>query len=342
MTPCPLCQNPIGEEAISSGATSLCVCTTCFNPLLVEWHGADAVPVPLPGASDVRRIAPPGSFGAELLAQSISGVSELPVLPEVSQKILGLLKDPDFDMGSLAAMIKGDPVIAVAIMKQANSAAFGGLHEIRDINAACSRLGMKTIANTVQLVANRNLFITGNSDLKRSMERLWRHSVATAHCASEIARLSMTPNSDAIFLAGLIHDVGKILLLEMVVSPRTPMIRKLQSNPQLLTEVIENLHPLIGLIICQTWNLPPAFRAAAYFHHDPASCPLKEWMQSIHVVALANTVANVDGYSMHEKATEAFLASNPSSIALGLSDIKLASLRVDLRDKLETLFEVAG
>lgn len=342
MSICPLCQSPLDSGDTTGGSTSLALCTGCFNPLLVEWQGATELVTPLPNVGDVRRVAPPGSIGAELLAQSLGNLENLPILPEISRRILRLLKDPEFDIARLAAMIKEDTVIALAIMKQANSAAFGGLHEIRDLNAACSRLGMRTIANTVQIVANRNLFVTGNAALKTNMERLWRHSVATAHCANEIARLVMVPNLESIFLAGLIHDVGKVMLLELVASPRSAVVRGLQSNPQLLSEVLENLHPLLGLFICQGWNLPPSFRAAVYFHHAPANCPVKEWTQAIHLVALANTLAKLEGYGMSEGTAETFLASHPSTIALGLSDIKLAVLRVDLHDKLEALFEVTG
>lgn len=342
MTQCPLCQAPLPGDATTGGATGLAACDTCFNPLLVEWQGGNAVAAALPKSPDIRRIAPPGSIGADLLSQTGANMEELPILPEISQRILKLLRDPEFNIMQLASLIKEDPVIAIAVMKQANSAAFGGLHEITDLHAACSRLGIRTIANTVQLVANRNLFITGNAVLKKSMERLWRHSVATAHCANEIARLTMVPNQESIFLAGLVHDIGKIILLELVASPRSTMVRGLQGNPQLLAEILQNLHPLLGLLICQAWNLPPAFRAAVYFHHDPAACPVQEWTQAVHIVALANTLAKVEGYGMYEGAAEAFLASHPSSIVLGLSDIKLATLRVDLHDTLEALFDVAG
>lgn len=342
MTLCPLCQAPLAEDATTGGSVGLAACAACFNPLLVEWQGGAAVFSALPKSPDIRRIAPPGSIGAELLSQTAAGLEDLPVLPEISQRILKLLRDPEFNIMQLANLIKEDPVIAIAVMRQANSAAFGGLHEITDLHAACSRLGIRTIANTVQLVANRNLFITGNAGLKKAMERLWRHSVATAHCATEIARLTMMPNQESIFLAGLIHDIGKVILLELVASPRSTVVRGLQGNPQLLTEVLENLHPLLGLLICQAWNLPPAFRAAAYFHHDPTACPVKEWMQGIHITSLADTLAKVEGYGMYDVPSEVFLASHPSSMALALSDIKLATLRVDLHDTLEALFEVAG
>ena len=159
---------------------------------------ADA-PAPAPTADPEDSEAPLGDLDA------------LPVLPEISQRILRLLKDPDFGLSDLTALIQEDQVIAVAIMKHANCAAFGGLHEVKDLNGACARLGMKQVANIVQLVANRNLFITGNAGLKSGMERLWKHSIATAHCANEIARLTLAPDQESIFLAGHVHDIGKVL-----------------------------------------------------------------------------------------------------------------------------------
>ncbi len=126
MNPCPICQAPLSEDATAGGTASLGVCINCFNPLLVEWRGSAIFAQPLPNAPDIRHIAPSGSIGAELLAQSVTGLEDLPVLPEMSQRILRLLKDPEFNIAQLAAMIKEDPVIALAIMKQANSAASVG------------------------------------------------------------------------------------------------------------------------------------------------------------------------------------------------------------------------
>jgi len=342
MVPCPFCEAPLPEAALSSGNAGLGICVRCFNPVLTGWRdGADKA-APLAGARDIRRIAPPESIGAALLAQTAQNLDDLPVLPEMSQRILHLLKDPEFSLPELTALIKEDPVIAVAVMRQANSAAFGGLHEIKDLNGACARLGMKTIANTVQIVANRNLFITGNAALKNSMGRLWHHSVATAHCADEISRLTLAPDREAIFLAGLIHDIGKVLLLEMAASPGGNALRELKTNTALLAEIMENFHGLLGLLVCQAWQLPPTLRAAVYFHHQPDSCPEKEWTPTVHTVALANAIALVEGYGMHETAQEVFLSSHPSTLHLGLTDIKLATLRVDLADTLEALFEIAG
>lgn len=342
MADCPFCGTTLPAEASTGGAAGLGVCTECFNPALLVWRDGSELAEPLRDSHDVRSMAPKKSITASLLEHAKTGMESLPVLPEISRRILTLLKDPNFGMNALSGLIRQDSVLSLAIMKQANSAAFGGLQEIVDLNGACARLGMKTVANTVQLVANRNLFITGNPLLKHHMERLWLHSVATAHCGGEIARLTLAPDRESVFLAGLVHDIGKVLLLELVSSARDRAVRDLPGNPDLLGEVIGSLHRLMGLLICQSWNLPPAFRAAVYFHHAPEQCPAKDWLALVHITTLANTIAQIEGYGSRETVREAFLASHPSTVYLGLSDIKLATLRIDLRDTLEALFEAAG
>jgi len=332
----------MAADIAAAGAASLSVCEMCFNPVFGPGSGADGGMQAVAGARDMRQVAAPGSMAGALLEQVFGAMEQLPVLPDVSQRILRLLKDPEFGMAELAVMVREDPVLAVAIMKQANSVAFGGLHPMKDLNSACSRLGMKTVANTVQMVANRNLFITGDARLKSDMERLWRHSVAAAHCANQIARMTLAPNPEMLFLAGLIHDIGKVILLDMIASPRAKVLRGLEGNPDLVREVLDSLHPLFGLLVCQAWRLPMELRAAVYFHHHPERCPAGDWPAFAHTVALANTIARIEGYGMYPEPAEAFLASDPSSISLGLSDIKLATLRVDFSDDLESLFEVAG
>ena len=342
MIECPFCKSPLTQAATLGDSHGLGVCESCHNPVFICRESDEERAEAIAGATDIRRHAPEGSIGATFLKHAPAAIEELPVLPEISQKILALLRDPEFGMGELVDLVKEDSVLAVAIMKQANSAAFGGLQEIKDLNSACARLGVRNVANTVQMVANRNLFITGHPALKDNMARLWRHSIASAHCAHEIARLTLAADQETFFLAGLVHDIGKILMLEMVASPKDKLIRDLQSNPDLLREVVSSLHPLLGLLVCQAWQLPPILRSAVYLHHMPEKSPAKEWLSLSHTVSLASTIARVEGYGLYDEEEEVFLASHPSSMHLALTDIKLATLRVDFADTLDALFEAAG
>lgn len=338
---CPYCQEPLPDAAKPAKGPKLYGCCACFNPYYLDWEGIQLKAVPLPHTSDIRHISPKGSIGGAILEALPVAVEKLPVLPEISQRVLAMVRDPDAAMKDVANLVRQDQVVALALMRVANSATYGGLTEIKDLNSACARLGMKSIANVVQTVASNNLFVTGDKRLKGFMQKLWRHSIATAYCANVIAVSMAEPRSETLFLAGLVHDIGKVMLLDIITGQYTGAISELRVTPELLREVIDGFHPLLGLHIAQRWNLPPEFGAILYFHHNPSATPHEEWTPMVHTVALGNLIAKVEGYGLYEVG-ETYLTSDESARYLNMSDIKLAGLRVDIADLLEPLFESAG
>jgi len=320
------------------GGLQVLGCSACYNPVQVSWEGSSPIAKPLEKTPDVRLTAPEGSIGAAVLEVLPKAIEHLPVLPEVSQRVLKMVSDPEVSMTDMAGVIREDQTIAMSIMKLANSPVYGGLEEIKELNAACARLGMRNIANTVQMVANNNLYVTGDPRLKNFMRKLWRHSVASAHCASEIAQLVAEPRSEMLFLAGLIQNVGKVVLLDIITGQYSGAIGKLRVTPEVLREVIENFHPLLGMHVVQQWNMPPEFVAATYFQSKPGDCPREDWLSMIHIVSLASLVATVEGYGLYE-VEDKYLSANNSARYLAMNDVKLAALRVDLQDKLQALFD---
>jgi HD-like signal output (HDOD) protein len=303
--------------------------------------GATPVCAALAGVADIRVVAQPGSIGGEILAHMDKAVDNLPVLPEIAQRVMDLVKSPESSARQLAAIISEDAVIALKILKVANSALYGGLTEIRDMTSACSRLGMKTISNIVQTVVNGNLYVTGNKQFRDMMRALWRHNVATAHCADEIAKMLAEPRSDELFIAGLIHDIGKVCLLEIISDAYSGNIGKLREAPELLQEVLENYHSLVGLSVIEHWGLSNEFSVTTYCHLDPATTPFEELTPMVHMVALASRIAHMSGFGFGTE-DDTSLISHPSAAFLGLNDIRLATLRVDLLERLEPLLGALG
>ncbi len=338
MTACPFCNEPLSMKLNPHAGLQVLGCASCYNPVQVTWEGNAPVARPLEKNPDVRLTAPEGSIGAAVLEVLPKAIERLPVLPEVSQRVLKMVSDPDVSMSDMAGVIREDQTIAMSIMKLANSPVYGGLEEIKELNAACARLGMRNIANTVQMVANNNLYVSGDQRLKNFMRKLWRHSVASAHCASEIALLTAEPRSEMLFLAGLIQNVGKVVLLDIITGQYSGAIGKLRVTPEVLREVIENFHPLLGMHVVQQWNMPPEFVAATYFQAKPGDCPREDWLSMVHIVSLASLLATVEGYGLYD-VEDKYLSANVSARYLALNDVKLASLRVDLQDKLQALFD---
>ena len=336
MITCPMCSAP--NEA--SNHAGLSVCPACANPYIVAIQGQTATASVPDGARDIREIAQPGSIGGELLKALPRALEELPVLPEISQRIMTMLRDPEVSMQDLSDLIRQDQVIAIRILQLANSAMYGGLQEIKDLSAACARLGMRMVANAVQTVANGNLYITGNEAFRDRMKQLWRHAVATAHCAYEIACVLAEPRADELFVAGLIHDVGRVVLLDIVANQYRGALANLRSAPDLLEEVFNGYSPLAGLHAAIKWNLPPEFRMTTYFLHDPDAVPDEPTRVLTNIVALAEAVAESSGFGIGTTAPS--VLSLPCARALGMTDMKLAMVRTDLDEKLAALIEIGS
>ncbi|MFP4501789.1 MAG: HDOD domain-containing protein [Candidatus Hydrogenedentota bacterium] len=339
MAECPFCKEALHGGMKPGQNRVLRACTACKNPYIVVREGAALATHPIDTVQDVREMAPEGSIGGDLLAELPEAMKRLPMLPEVSQRVLSMVRDPEASMQDLANLIREDQVISLAVMRLANSPVYGGLSEITELNTACARLGMKTIANTVQAVANRNLFITGDQRLRTFMQQLWRHAIATAYCAEEVARIRAEPNTDLLFLGGLLHDVGKVALLEIVTNARSGALSALRDNPDLLREVLDGFHTLAGLHVVQAWGLPPEFHMLTFCHEDPALCFDEGILDRVHIVALANVVAKAEGFTVYDQAEDTMLIGHPSTRHLNLGDVKLASLRVDLTDRLESIIQ---
>jgi HD-like signal output (HDOD) protein len=317
-------------------------CPQCFNAAILGVKDNAPFAQRFEGLADVRAIATPGSIGHEIMSTLRQSVKDLPVLPEISTRVMALVRDPDSSAADLADLITQDQVIAAKILQVANSAMYGGLQEIDDLKAACARLGMRTVANIAQAAASANLYEGRASQFSDMMHALWRHSIATAHCTNELAAALSEPKADALFVAGLLHDIGQIVLLDLISKSEGEAVSAVKESHELLNEVIQSYHPLAGFHVVLQWDLPPEFAVSTLCHHDPQMTPAEKWRTMTHIVCLADRIAREEGYGTLTEEEQVSLLAHPSTSYLGLSDIKLAGLRVDLEDRLESLLEVVG
>ena len=336
MSVCPYCSETATLRASGGSDILLVACPKCMNPYVLEGESTSTVP----GVSDIRLLAREGSIGEKLLRSTPKAIQELPVLPEISTRIMQLLRDPESALKDIAGAIRQDQAIAVKILQLANSALYGGLSTISNLDAACARLGTRTVANAVQAVANGNLYVTGHKEFRELMRRYWVHAVATAHCANHIATVIAEPRGDALFVAGLIHDVGAVVLLDIIASTRRGVLGELHDSPELVNEVLASYSHLVGLHVVHHWRLPPLFAVTTYFHRSPDLVPSDDQRIAAHVVCLSEAVAGASGFSVGSGS--ASLVTHPSTKYLGLSDIKLAVMRADLEDAIKPILAIAG
>ncbi len=339
MIQCPFCANEVDALIQPDEQVRLFACPSCLNALALRRVGADLQAAPVEGVQDIRMLAPQGSVMQGIFATLDGALENLPVLPQIPQRIMAMVHDPLTSMSDLAQVVNEDPAIAVKILKVANSAYFGGVSEFTDLNVACARLGLRNIANTVLAITNSSLYRTRDARFLDFMQRLWRHAVATAHCAQEIASLAAESRSDVPFLAGLVHEIGKLALFNMVTVKYTGSIGRLRESTDLLQRVLDRFHPLVGLHVIQRWDLPPEFRITTFCHTKPATVPADPWRRMTHIIALACAVAHVSGFGFGERSEDA-LFEHPSAQVLGLTPDQLNELVEGLKERLESLLEV--
>jgi HD-like signal output (HDOD) protein len=219
------------------------------------------------------------------LEQSLAGGSlELPSLPEVALKIRRALADENVSVTEIARLLGSDPALAARTLRIANSAMFyRGSRPITSLNGAVSQLGYKMVRNVALSFAAQQAFIGyGSRSLRDIVGAVWRHSVHTAVIAHMLARVRTTLNSDEAFLAGLLHELGKLYILMHVKDD----VDLLASDPG-FQSVLAGWHPRLGRAVMEAWELSPDL-AAAVGDHESCSLTAPDPPTMTSVVAVAN------------------------------------------------------
>lgn len=183
---------------------------------------------------------------------------ELPSLPDLAVRIGKAIDDPNTLNDDIARLIQMDPALATRVMSVVNSAAYGGVEPIRTLQQAVARLGRQQVRNLVFSCIIKGLFRTDSPVLKKSMKTLWSHSSRVAAISFVLARVTPGMDPNRALLAGLVHDIGAIPILQM--ARDNPQA---SSDPQLLGQLVDNLKAEIGSLTLGAWNFDPEMVALA-------------------------------------------------------------------------------
>lgn len=174
---------------------------------------------------------------------------EMPNLPDIALRVREAASDPDCDASRVAGIIQGDPVITARLIQAANSPLYGIQTPVTSARAAVMFLGLETTRNLVTTYALRDLFHSGNPQLKQHMQQLWRHSAITASVSHVLARMSPGLTPDWAMLGGLLHDIGALPVLHY--AGRQPV---LANAPGAVRDAITELRAQVGAMILRKWG----------------------------------------------------------------------------------------
>jgi len=205
----------------------------------------------------------------EIVLQEITELIEsdrlvLPTLPEVALKARDTAEDVNASAKDLAKVISNDAAMTARIIKVANSPIMRGAREIEDVQMAIARLGITCISNLVTGLAMEQMFQATSDFIDKAMRKSWTHSTEVAGIANVLARHYTKLKPDQATLAGLVHNIGILPILTYAEDSG-----KLNDHIT-LQNVIEKIHPIIGVKILESWDFPKELIAVpgSYLNFD--------------------------------------------------------------------------
>jgi len=205
----------------------------------------------------------PDEFVEQLLKNIENNAINLPILPDVALKVHSMLDNPKASVTEIAKVISVDAAISARIIQVANSPMFRGRNPIEDLTTAIMRMGNSLVRSLVTVMLVEQAHHPKSPFIRERISRLWRHNTQVASLSFVIARNYTTLKPDEAMLAGLLHDIGVLPILEQMLH-----YPELISNEEALNETIRKGHTLVGQKILESWKFPPHFIEVAACHED--------------------------------------------------------------------------
>lgn len=207
------------------------------------------------------------------LAIRVARTPGLGMLPQVTSQVLKMVDNPDLAPRQIGALIERDAGLASKLLKVANSSYYGSSGKIKTVSQAISVMGMSTVRTTIVSQAYQQMTAVRGASKRFDRVAFWQHSLAAASAARTLAKLKGWRDPEEAFLAGLMHDLGRLVMdrflpneldqiLTLALEKATPLMDAER-------EVLGYTHIEVGELLGEQWSLPSGLREAVRSHHIP-------------------------------------------------------------------------
>jgi len=266
-----------------------------------------------------------------------SSKARLPVFNTTALRIQQEIAKPEPDIRLVERLIVSDQSLTAKVLSVSNSSFYKGLNQVSTVRNAIVRLGINEVSNIVMLVTHENNFRSKDPLVHGVMRALWRHSVGCAMGSNWLAKhCGLHGLAHEAFFAGLLHDVGKLFILNVIDELKNSADLDIQPSDALLIEAMDSLHANHGYLLMMRWNLPEKYCDVVRDHHHE-QLDSKNMLQIL--VRLADKACLKLGIGM-VKDPALVLGATPEAEALHISEVDLARLEIKLEDS--QVFEAAG
>jgi len=238
-------------------------------------------------------------FWNDLVSDIKSNRISLPALPEIVHKTRRMLDQGKATSNQVSKVISSDVIMTTRMLRLVNSPLYRSRRKIEDVKTAITRLGNQNVRSVVTSLSMEQLYNKGMAkQVRDALQKNWEHSSHVASLSYLIAR-DYTPikplDPDEAMLAGLIHDIGALPILEYA-----EMVPDLMINPKALKKVLEVLHTRVGKLVLQSWGFSEQLISVASEHEDLMRDPDSPDPDYTDVVIVANLLSYIG--TMHPHA----------------------------------------
>ena len=212
------------------------------------------------------------------VAAALARLSQLAMLPEVATRVLKLADDPNVTMAKLSDVISTSPELSARILRIVNSAFYGLPGEVRSIERATTLMGLNSVRNVTIAASLTRVFQGRPLSPNFSPKDIWVHSLSVATATRLIAGIVAPGVADEAFLAGLLHDIGLMVELQVNRVKLAAVLAMLEADGGQTLLAAEDAsfgatHQDFGEGLLRAWKLPEVFSLVAGSHHAPMSVP---------------------------------------------------------------------
>lgn len=230
------------------------------------------------------------------LQELLDNVEQLVSLPAACMRLNEMVNDPSCSATDLGRVINQDVALTARLLRIANSPMYGLSTQVETVSRAVAVLGMKQVRDLALASAAIKTF-EGIPNTLVSMRSFWEHSIFCALCARTLAMDCLRNQREAVFVAGLLHDMGKLVLYNQLPDlSRRSLEASANGSKSLESQIAEGEiigfdHAEVGGELARRWALPVSLQESIVFHHDPDRA--EQHRVEVAIVHIANSLATM-------------------------------------------------
>ncbi|MDD3517062.1 MAG: HDOD domain-containing protein [Chromatiales bacterium] len=202
----------------------------------------------------------------------LRGLKDLATFPDLYHRLEQVMSNPTSSLDDMAAVVEQDVAVASKLLRLANSSFYSFPSRIQSVGRAITIIGTKQLRDLVLATLVIKRFDGIPTDMV-DMEGFWRHSIGCAIIARVIAIFRREANVERFYVSGLLHDLGRLVMLLQVQEPMREVFKQRQQEQSLLFQTEAAMlgfdHAVLGAELLRSWQLPKVFEEAVKYHHAP-------------------------------------------------------------------------